>query len=71
MFPTMTVQDMTQLGPNGGDIYFMGDTTHSMIANLNRVQGRHSLKLGVDARINFVNYGQLGTPSGNFDFREL
>ena len=68
VFPTMTVQDMTQLGPNGGDIYFMGDTTHSMIANLNRVQGRHSLKLGVDARINFVNYGQLGTPSGNFDF---
>lgn len=68
VFPTITIQDMTQLGPNGGDIYFMGDTTHSMIANLNRVQGRHSMKFGVDVRINFVNYGQLGTPSGNFDF---
>ena len=68
VFPTITIQDMTQLGPNGGDIYFMGDTTHSMIVNLNRVQGRHSLKVGLDARINFVNYGQLGTPSGGFDF---
>lgn len=68
VFPTITIQDMTQLGPNGGDIYFMGDTSHSMIANLSRVAGRHSMKYGADLRINFVNYGQLGTPSGGFDF---
>ena len=68
VFPTITIQDMTQLGPNGGDIYFMGDTSHSMIVNLSRVQGRHSMKYGIDARFNYVNYGQLGTPSGNFAF---
>jgi hypothetical protein len=68
VFPTITTQDMTQLGPNSGDIYFMGDTTHSAIATLSRVSGRHSFKYGFDYRKNFVNYGQLGTPSGNFAF---
>jgi len=28
----------------------------------------HGLKIGLDARVNSVNYGKLGTPSGNFDF---
>ncbi len=68
VFPTITIQDYTQLGPNGGDIYFMGDTSHSFIGTVSRVQGRHSMKYGVDARFNYVNYGQLGTPSGGFDF---
>ena len=68
VFPTITLQDYTQLGPNGGDIYFMGDTSHSLIGTVSRVQGRHSLKYGVDVRFNYVNYGQLSTPSGGFDF---
>jgi len=68
VFPTITIQDYTQIGPNGGDIYFMGDTSHSMIVNLSKITGRHSLKFGADIRINFVNYGQLGTPSGGFNF---
>ena len=68
VFPTITIQDMTQLGPNSGDIYFMGDTTHSFIATVSRVAGRHSMKYGFDFRLNYVNYGQLGTPSGTFGF---
>lgn len=68
VFPTITIQDYTQLGPNGGDVYLMGDFTHSFIANVAKIAGRHSLKFGADSRINFVNYGQLGTPSGGFNF---
>jgi hypothetical protein len=68
VFPTITIQDWTQLGPNGGDIYFMGDTSHSVIASLSRFVGRHSIRFGIDARFNYVNYGQLSTPSGTFDF---
>lgn len=68
MFPTFTIQDYTQLGPNGGDFYLMGDTTHSIVANLASVRGRHSLKYGADIRFNFVNFGQLDVPSGRFDF---
>ena len=68
VFPTITIQDYTQLGPNGGDVYLMGDFMHSLASTLSRVSGRHSIKAGLDARFNFVNYGQLGTPSGGFNF---
>ncbi len=68
IFPNVTIQDFTQLGPNGGDLYLMGDTTHSMIANLSLLIGRHSLKLGLDARINYVNFGQLDVPTGSYNF---
>ena len=34
VFPTITIQDMTQLGLNCGDICFMGHATHSMIAGV-------------------------------------
>jgi hypothetical protein len=72
VFPTFSIQDFTQIGPNGGDFYLMGDTTHSIIANMASVRGRHSLKYGADIRFNFVNFGQLDQPSGRFDFfREL
>jgi hypothetical protein len=68
IFPTFQIQDYTQVGPNGGDLYLMGDTTHSMIANLSWVKGRHSMKFGFDARINFVNFGQLDVPAGLYAF---
>src|SRR5260370_21418639 len=68
VFPTITIQDYTQLGPNGGDVYLMGDFMHSLAGTLSRISGRHSIKGGVDVRFNFVNYGQLSTPSGGFNF---
>ncbi len=71
VFPAFIIQDQTQLGPPyaGGGTYFMGDSTHSMIANLSRFSGRHSFKFGVDGRLNFVNYFQPGNTSGGFEFR--
>ena len=71
VFPTVTIQDYTQLGPNGGDVYLMGDVTHNILANISKVSGRHSLRFGVDMRFNMVNYGQLGTPSGTFNFERV
>ena len=49
----------------------MGDVTHSILANMSKVTGRHSLRFGVDVRFNLVNYGQLGTPSGTFNFERV
>ncbi|HWB95361.1 MAG TPA: TonB-dependent receptor, partial [Bryobacteraceae bacterium] len=68
VFPTVTIQNYQQFGPNGGDVYLMGDTSHFLMANLSKIHGRHSMKYGVDLRLNWVNYGQLGTPSGGFNF---
>jgi len=56
VFPTVTIQDYTQLGPNGGDVYLMGDVTHSILANVSKVTGKHSLRFGVAMRFNMVNY---------------
>ena len=71
VFPTVTIQDYTQLGPNGGDVYLMGNATHSLVVTLSKVSGKHSLRYGLDARFNMVNYGQLGTPSGTFNFERV
>jgi hypothetical protein len=73
VFPTITIQDMTQIGPNGGDYYRLSTYTHMLVADLMRVSGRHSLKFGTDIRLNYVNNGQLGqpnvsAPSGKFGF---
>ncbi|MBV9082660.1 MAG: TonB-dependent receptor, partial [Acidobacteriaceae bacterium] len=67
-FPNVTIQDMTQLGPNGGDLYLMGDTTYTADASMSWVIGRHSVKFGVDSRINLVNFGQLDQPVGTYQF---
>ena len=73
VFPTITVQDMTQLGPNGGDLYLLSTYTHMLVADVMKVSGRHSLKFGTDIRFNYVNNAQLGqpnvsAPSGEFGF---
>ena len=68
VFPTVTIQDYTQLGPNGGDVYLMGDCHAQPSGESFQSSGRHSLRFGVDVRFNLVNYGQLGTPSGTFNF---
>lgn len=68
LFPNVTIADYTQLGPNGGDLYLMGDTTHSLLSSLSTVRGRHSLKFGFDGRLNYVNFGQLDVPTGSYNF---
>ncbi|MBM3786565.1 MAG: hypothetical protein FJW30_19580 [Acidobacteria bacterium] len=68
LFPMFNVQDVTQLGPGGGAYWRMRNYSHSFIANVAKVSGRHSLKVGMDARLNFVNFLQLGTASGQFNF---
>jgi Carboxypeptidase regulatory-like domain len=73
VFPTITIQDMTQLGPNGGDYYLLSTYTHTLVADVMKVFGRHSLKFGTDIRFNYVNNAQLGqpnvsAPSGEFGF---
>jgi Carboxypeptidase regulatory-like domain len=68
MFPTVTIQDMTQLGPNGGDVYHMWDMAYTGNGNLSWVHGRHSLKFGAEIRLNLVNYGRATNPVGLYQF---
>ena len=68
MFPTVTVQDMTQLGPSGGDVYHMWDMAYSVNGSLSWIIGRHTVKFGGDYRINLVNYGRATNPVGLYQF---
>ena len=68
MFPTVTVQDMTQLGPSGGDVYHMWDMAYAVNGSLSWIIGRHTVKFGGDYRINLVNYGRATNPVGLYQF---
>jgi hypothetical protein len=68
MFPTVTIQDMTQLGPSGGDDYHMWDMAYTGNASMSWVVGRHTIKFGGDIRSNYVNYGRATNPVGLYQF---
>ncbi len=71
IFPIFSVQDVAQIGSNGGSFWQMRNGSHIMIANLSKTQGRHSLKLGFEGRVNINNFLQLGQPSGSFSFTRV
>ncbi|MBM3735860.1 MAG: hypothetical protein FJW39_08750 [Acidobacteria bacterium] len=68
IFPTFSPQDVSQIGANAGSFWLMRNGTHTVVINLAKTQGRHSLKFGFDGRVNYNNFLQLGQPSGNFGF---
>ena len=49
-FPTFNFAGYTQLGPCACATFILGADTHSLAAHLTRIQGRHTLKTGVDLR---------------------
>ncbi|MBL8228470.1 MAG: TonB-dependent receptor [Bryobacterales bacterium] len=66
-FPQISVQNMLQLGNNGG--FVRTNYTHSLMGVLNWVRGNHSFKFGSDNRLaleNNVDYGNVA-PLMNFD----
>ena len=68
MFPTVTIQDMTQLGPSPGDVYHMWDMAYTGNGSLSWIKGRHMIKFGGDTRFNYVNYGRATSPVGSYQF---
>ena len=68
MYPVINVQDYATQGGATGAFFRSGNTTHSFLGNIARVHGRHSMKFGIDSRLQFVNFGQLFDPGGLFTF---
>ena len=66
-YPVITIQNYAGQGQQG--VYFRsGITTHSFLGNIAKVSGRHSLKFGIDSRINYLNVIQPNWPDGGFNF---
>jgi hypothetical protein len=46
----MAASILTQLGPNGGDVYHMWDMAYTGNGSLSWIRGRHNIKFGGDVR---------------------
>ena len=72
--PTVVVNDYGALGGNSsvgaqGYAEEHWDTdTHHVTGNVSRMQGRHELKMGAEARLRKLNYILVGRPAGRFTY---
>jgi hypothetical protein len=63
-FPTFTINSYKNLGPSSGNIWYTGNTLIAIQPTLSTVQGRHSLRFGLDFRWNrYANYQSVGSGS--------
>src|SRR3954447_3852405 len=63
-FPTFTINSYKNLGPSSGNIWYTGNTTIALQPTLSTIQGRHSLRFGLDFRWNrYANYQSVGSGS--------
>lgn len=69
LFPGFNIAGFSGIG-GGGALLFTGQNTHSIEVSLMRMMGRHSLKYGVDLRLNLFNQIQGGDANGNFNFAQ-
>ena len=66
VFPAINVENYSSLG--GQSFLNNGNDTHSFLASLNKVIGKHSLKTGVDIRLRRINYFNVSGAGGAFSF---
>ncbi|HUV71270.1 MAG TPA: carboxypeptidase regulatory-like domain-containing protein [Terracidiphilus sp.] len=69
LFPNFGIAGFSGIG-GGGGLLFTGQNTHSIQVSLMRLSGRHSLKFGVDLRLNLFNQIQGGDANGSYSFAQ-
>jgi hypothetical protein len=67
LFPVLTIAGLTGLG--GSSVLHTGQDTHSLLASLSRLVGRHSVKAGADIRLRRLNSFTLNNGGGAFSFQ--
>ncbi len=65
-FPAFNVAGLAGLG--GQSVSIVATDIHALFANVNRQQGSHNFKVGIDMRVNRGNDNTLGIPAGSFNF---
>jgi len=68
MFPNVSVQGYSSLGPFNNMFFVNGNDTHSLLASVTKVMGRHVIKTGTDLRIARINNLQASRPNGQYSF---
>jgi hypothetical protein len=67
-FPAFQPEGYQQVGMVGYGRIVRGDDVQSIIGNVTKIVGAHTLKVGAEARLMRLNYLQPGYPQGNFTF---
>lgn len=67
LFPNFTIAGFSKIG-GGGAMLFMGYDTHSLLASLTKISGRHTLKFGVDVRLMRDNTVRADNAEGEYSF---
>jgi hypothetical protein len=66
MFPSISIASFS---PTNGQSYLSnGNDTHSVLASLTKILGRHTIVVGTDTRMHLINFFNVGSAAGSFSF---
>lgn len=68
LFPRLNIGDVQAIGSSADQLSQRGLTQGEVTANVSLVWGRHTIKTGIDLRVNQRNNYQPGPVSGDFQF---
>lgn len=66
--PRFDIQDYSSIGPNNGSTYVSDNTSYTLVGNLTKIVGRHSMKFGGDWRTFTLGFAQFGQSPAYFNF---
>ena len=66
--PRFDIQDFNSIGPNNGSTYKSNNVSYTVVGNLSRISGRHSMKFGAEWRTFGLGFAQYGSSPANFSF---
>ena len=66
MFPTINITSYS--GMNGQSYLLNGNDSHSLLTSLTKIHGRHTFMAGTDVRLHLINFFNVGSASGTFNF---
>jgi len=73
--PTIYINNYTSpagnanIGGQGWGIMRYASEVHHLVGSVSRIQGRHELRFGAEARLHRINFRQAGTPGGFAQFQ--
>ena len=66
--PRFDIQDFNSVGPNNGSTYQSNNVSYTLVGNVSKISGKHSMKFGAEWRTFGLGFAQFGSSPGNFSF---
>jgi len=66
MFPSISVANYSAM--NGQSYLLNGNDSHSVLASVTKIKGRHNIVIGADVRLHLINFFNVASSAGQFSF---